>query len=146
MRSDMRRPSSPAISEWIEAMEQDLTRRVRQDSARIRRHGRLAPLLTGSAALAGAALVVTMGLSSPAPPASNSDVAAGEQPPAAAERAGFGALGDLMTYEDAAGFTASYDILGRNRGLTGTPRSDAPAVPTPDGGGSVPTALRPTVS
>jgi hypothetical protein len=51
----------------------------------------------------------------------------------------------LLPLEDAR-MLAAADIDRRQDGLTGAPRSIAPAVPTPEGGGEATATLRPRVS
>ncbi|HEX2152857.1 MAG TPA: hypothetical protein VHL52_02655 [Acidimicrobiia bacterium] len=159
MRSEMRRPASPDIPQWVEAMDGYLARQVRQAPRKSRPRRRLAFFdgsslirpLTASAALAGAALVVAVGLAGTSPQTAEplprpEAVVRDETGPMTGETAQHRQVRELLTFDDAARLTASFDIPTPNRGLTGTPRSEAPAVPTPDGGGTVPTALRPTVS
>lgn len=172
MRSEMRRPPAPVLGDWTEALDRQLRHRVqtrhlwRRSSRRIPQMFdpllRLArslarPLTHGGAAVAAALVVFTaMSGSYPAPAPNHAalEAAIADVSVVGAERnssspavlAAVTRAPDvaLLPLEDAR-MLAAADITRRQDGLTGAPRSNAPAVPTPDGGGEATATLRPRV-
>lgn len=167
MRFDMHRPPQPDLSAWIDEMDGHLASRVRPATgsivrppqvldAAIRLGRSLArPIAHGGAALVAVIVVFTaMSVPRPAPTtepavaeAAIAEAVISEIPisdtaePVLPSRA---PDVSLLSTEDARALVAS-DIRSDDAGLTGAPRSTAPAVPTPDGGGSATASLRPRV-
>lgn len=158
MPSELRRPPIPDLSDWTGQIERELvasvrpTKRARTRPQLMERVLRITrsfarPAGHGIAAMA-ASLVVVTSLSVPAP-VDPSAVTTPRPLPALdqslavtpAESAGFIAL---LPPEDAEAVRTS-DIQLTRSALTEAPQSDAPAVPTPDGGGWTEATLRPTV-
>lgn len=158
MPSELRRPPIPDLSDWTGRIERELVASVRpakrtrtrpQMMERVLRISRsiARPAGHGVAAVA-ASLVVVTSLSVPAPvqrsavttppplPALDQSIAV-----TPTQSAGFVAL---LPPEDAAAVRTS-DIQLTRSALTEAPQSEAPAVPTPDGGGWAEATLRPTV-
>jgi len=172
MHSEMRRPPTPALSDWEDALDSQLrdqvqTRHRSSPNARRAPHVfdpvlRVArslarPLAHGGAAVAAAVVVFTAMSTSHPGPATNSaameeaiaDVAvvaseATSSFPVVLLTATRAPDVALLPIEDAR-MLAAADITRRQDGLTGAPRSNAPAVPTPDGGGEATATLRPRV-
>lgn len=157
MRSELRRPSLPDLSEWTTRMEDELVARVRTVRT-VRRTPRAMehvlrffrsiarPAGHGIAAFA-ASLVVITSLSVPGP-VEQSPVPTDVAPPMVQERAPAPVETDgfltLLPPDDAQAVRIS-DIENARGALTEAPQSDAPAVPTPEGGGWTTATLRPTV-
>lgn len=157
MPSELRRPPIPDLSGWTSRMEQELTTLVRpvrpvrapsQVRERMLRVFRSVarPAGHGIAAFA-ASLVVITSLSVPAPveqaPPPTQVTPVLVEPPTASPVASDGFL-TLLPPDDAQAVRA-HDIETDRGALTEAPQSDAPAVPTPEGGGWTEATLRPTV-
>lgn len=173
MRSEMHRPPTPTLGEWKDALDRQLRDRVqtrhrprpsagwgRQVLDPVLRVTRslARPLAHGGAAVAVALVVFAATSGSYPGPAANSAameeaiadvavVATGTTSslPVALANATPAPDVSLLPIEDAR-MLAAADIDGRRDGLTGAPRSIAPAVPTPEGGGEATATLRPRVS
>lgn len=167
MPIDMRRPQAPDVTQWIDTTDERLAGHVRSRRRRPRSRppaiDRLArivrslarPAAHGAAAVA-ATIVVAIAVQVPAtdpPPAGSStvpDTVAPVEPsstPVSGPAISPTRAPDitLLPRDDAAALRRRSDIETPQAGLTGVPHGSAPAVPTPDGGGSATAALRPTV-
>jgi hypothetical protein len=157
MPSELRRPPLPDLSEWTSRIEDELVGRVRpartaRTTPRALEHmlrffrSIARPAGHGIAAFA-ASLVVITSLSVPGP-VEQSSVPTDVPPPVLAERAPAPVETDgfltLLPPDDAQAVRIS-DIETARGALTEAPQSDAPAVPTPEGGGWTEATLRPTV-
>lgn len=158
MRSELRRPPRPDLTDWTSRMEAELVARVRPAPpvrTRPQIMQRLVRLVRSIARPAGhgiaaftASLVVITSLSVPTPVGSPTPTPTVVPTPVVddpvsvpAQSVGFLTL---LPPDDAQAVRRS-DIQSARSALTEAPQSDAPAVPTPDGGGWADATLRPTV-
>lgn len=157
MPSELRRPPLPDLSEWTTRMEEELVARVqpaRPARTTLRSMEQLLRFFRSIARPAGhgiaafaASLVVITSLSVPVP-VEQSPAPTDVPPPMVEERAPAPVETDgfltLLPPDDAQAVRIS-DIETARGALTEAPQSDAPAVPTPEGGGWTEATLRPTV-
>ena len=157
MPSELRRPPLPDLSEWTTRIEEELVARVqpaRPARTTLQAMEHLLRFFRSIARPAGhgiaaftASLVVITSLSVPVPVAQSPAPTVvpppmvEERAPAPVETHGFLTL---LPPDDAQAVRIS-DIETARGALTEAPQSDAPAVPTPEGGGWTEATLRPTV-